>query len=79
MFRIYSPARGAAIAKALREAGHAATEFTAQGKDGMVTVVNCAVARKQIPAVRAIIDQVDPNAFITVDEVRPLQHGYFRH
>jgi uncharacterized membrane-anchored protein YitT (DUF2179 family) len=45
----------------------------------MVTVVNCAVARKQIPAVRAIIDQVDPNAFITVDEVRPLQHGYFRH
>ncbi len=79
MFRVYSPARGAAIAKALREAGHAATEFTAQGREGTVSVINCAVARKDIPAVRALIDQADPNAFVTVDEVRPLQHGYFRH
>jgi uncharacterized protein YebE (UPF0316 family) len=79
MFRIYSPARGAAIAQALREAGHAATEFTAQGKDGTITVVNAAVARRDIPAVRALVDRVDPNAFITVDEVRPLRRGYFRH
>ena len=79
MFRIYSPARGAAMAKALREAGHAATEFMAQGKDGTVTVVNCAVARKDIPRVRDLINEVDPNAFITVDEVRPLHRGYFRH
>jgi uncharacterized protein YebE (UPF0316 family) len=79
MFRIYSTARGAAIATALRAQGHAATEFTAQGKDGTVAVVNCAVARKAIPTVRAIIEQADPHAFITVDEVRPLSRGYFRH
>ncbi len=79
MFRIYSPARGAAVANALREAGHAATEFMAQGKDGTVTVVNCAVARKDVSRVRALVHEVDPNAFITVDEVRPLHRGYFRH
>jgi uncharacterized protein YebE (UPF0316 family) len=79
MFRIYSPARGAAIAQALRAAGHAATEFTAQGKDGTVTVVNCAVARRNIPAVKAIVNEIDPSAFVTVDEVRPLQRGHFRH
>ena len=79
MFRIYSPLHGAAIAQALRTAGHAATEFQAGGKDGMLTVVNCAVQRKVGSAVRAIIAGVDPHAFITVDEVRPLQHGYFRH
>jgi len=79
MFRIYSPARGAAVAKALREAGHAATEFIGQGKEGAVSVINCAVAHKEIQAVRAIIDEVDPHAFVTVDEVRPMQHGYFRH
>jgi uncharacterized protein YebE (UPF0316 family) len=79
MFRIYSPARGAAIAAALRAAGHAATEFTARGKDGTVTVVNTAVPRRTIPAVRALIDEVDPHAFVTVDEVRPLSRGYFRH
>lgn len=79
MFRIYSTARGAAIAAALRQQGHAATEFTAQGKDGTVTVVNCAVNRRAVSAVHALILQVDPQAFVTVDEVRPLQRGYFRH
>jgi hypothetical protein len=29
--------------------------------------------------VHDIILKVDPAAFITVDEVRPLQHGFFRH
>ena len=78
MFRIYSPSRGAAIAKALRDSGHAATEFMAQGKEGTVTVINCAVARKDVTAVRAIVHEADPTAFITVDEVRPLHRGYFR-
>jgi uncharacterized protein YebE (UPF0316 family) len=79
IFRVYSPARGLAVAEALRAAGHAATEFTAQGKDGTVTVVNCIVARKDIAAVRALIDAADPAAFVTLDEARPLQRGYFRH
>jgi uncharacterized protein YebE (UPF0316 family) len=79
MFRIYSPARGAAIAASLRDAGHAATEFMAHGKSGTVSVVNTIVARKDIPAVQALVDAVDPTAFMTVDEVRPLRRGYFRH
>ena len=79
MVRVYSPAeRGAAIAHALRESGHAATEFTAQGKDGVVSVVNCAVARKDVNAVRDIIFTTDAHAFVTVDEVRPMQRGHFR-
>jgi len=79
MFRIYSSAHGAEVSKVLREAGHAATEFTAQGKDGMVSVIICTVTRKAAPSVHALIDQVDSNAFVTVEEVRPLQRGYFRH
>jgi uncharacterized protein YebE (UPF0316 family) len=79
MFRIYSPARGTAIAERLRQAGHAATEFKAHGKNGTVSVVNSIVARKDIPRIQALIDEVDPKAFVTVDEVRPLRRGYFRH
>ncbi|MCS6910574.1 MAG: DUF5698 domain-containing protein [Anaerolineae bacterium] len=79
MFRIYSPTRGLAVAEALRAAGHAATEFTAQGKDGTVTVVNAVVERKHIPSVRALVERTDPAAFITLDEAHPLQRGYFRH
>ena len=79
MLRVYSPTAGEAIAEALRAAGHAVTEFAAQGHAGKITVVNSIVLRRQVQAVRAIIDTVDPNAFITIDEARPLQRGYFRH
>ena len=77
MFRVYSPACGPAIVQALRQAGYAVTEFVAQGRDGKITVVNSVVARKDTQAVQAIIEQIDPQAFVAVDEVRPLRHGYF--
>lgn len=79
MLRVYSPASGRAIAEALRQAGHAATEIEARGKDGQMTVVNIVVARRQVNAVRALIDGVDASAFVTVDDARALQRGYFRH
>lgn len=79
MFRVYSQRQGADIAEVLRAAGHAATLFTGQGKEGEVSVINCAVARREVAKVRALIIRVDPQAFITLDEVRPLQSGYFRH
>jgi uncharacterized protein YebE (UPF0316 family) len=53
------------------------TEFVARGRDGNITVVNSAVARKDARAVETTIRQADPQAFITVDEVRPLRRGYF--
>ncbi len=79
MLRIYSHARGMQIAESLRASGHAATEILARGREGNITVVNCVVSRRNVPAVRAVIDGVDADAFITIDEARPLQHGYFRH
>ncbi len=79
MLRIYSHTQGKAIAQALRGAGHAATEIMARGREGEITVVNSVVSRKDVPAVRAVITGVDGDAFVTIDEARPLQHGYFRH
>jgi len=79
MLRVYSPAAGAAIAGALRAAGFAVTEFTAHGRDGAITVINSAIARRDIARAQDIVRQIDPGAFITVDEVQPLQRGYFRH
>lgn len=79
MLRVYSHQFGRKIADALRESGYAVTEIMGHGKEGNITVVNIVVARRNVQAVRNIIDGVDPNAFITVDEARTLQHGYFRH
>jgi uncharacterized protein YebE (UPF0316 family) len=79
LFNIYSSAHGAEVAKALRAAGHAATEFAGHGKDGTIALITCAVSRKDAPALRALIEQADPHAFVTIEEARPQQRGYFRH
>jgi uncharacterized protein YebE (UPF0316 family) len=78
MLRAYSPSSGREIALALRQAGYAATEIEARGKDGRMTVVNAVVARRDVLAVRRIVDSVDASTFITVDEERALHGGFFR-
>ncbi|MCL4394195.1 MAG: DUF5698 domain-containing protein [Chloroflexi bacterium] len=79
MLRIYSPTLGRVVAQALRAEGYAVTEFVAHGHAGTITVVNTVLLRRQVQPVRTIVEGIDPNAFVTIDEAHPLQHGYFRH
>jgi uncharacterized protein YebE (UPF0316 family) len=79
MLRVYSPTAGEVIAEAMRAASFAVTEFIAHGRDGEITVINSAIARRDIARAQTIVKQIDPGAFITVDEIQPLQRGYFRH
>ncbi len=76
--RIMSPRRGQAIAAAVRQAGYAATELSGRGKDGMVSVVTCSVRRRHIGLVQRTVGAIDPEAFITVQDVRPLHRGFWR-
>lgn len=76
--RIISSRRGSAIAEALRAAGYAATELPGRGRDGTVTVINCSVRRRDIEPVRRRVAEIDPDAFVTVEEVRPLHRGFWR-
>jgi len=74
---IVSTARGAALAQALREAGFAVTELPARGKDGMVHLLNASVLRKDVPNVERVVHEVDPEAFVTSADVRPVRHGFW--
>lgn len=76
--RIVSPRRGSAIAERLREEGFAITEVPARGKDGMVTMLDCGVRRRQVKQVKAIVDEIDQKAFITAEDIRPVWRGYWR-
>jgi uncharacterized protein YebE (UPF0316 family) len=75
---IVSPRWGAAIAERLRSEGYAITEIPARGKDGMVTLLSASVLRKNVDRVHKMIDAVDPNAFITAEDVRPVRRGFWR-
>ena len=75
---IISPGRGAAVAARLREQGYAITEIPARGKDGMVTLLSCSVLRKNVEQVQKLVNEVDPAAFVTAEDVRPLRRGFWR-
>jgi uncharacterized protein YebE (UPF0316 family) len=76
--RIISSRRGTAIAEAVRQAGYAATEIAGRGKDGTVAVISCSVARKDINSLKSQVYNIDSEAFITVEEIRPLHRGFWR-
>jgi uncharacterized protein YebE (UPF0316 family) len=78
MVNIISPRRGSAIVAHLRDNGYAVTELSGRGKDGMVSLINCSVLRKQVDAVHQLVNEVDPEAFITAEDVRPIRHGFWR-
>lgn len=78
LVNIISPRRGSAIVSHLRQNGYAVTELSGRGKDGMVSLINCSVLRKQVEAVHQLVDEIDSEAFITAEDVRPIRHGFWR-
>jgi uncharacterized protein YebE (UPF0316 family) len=78
LINIISPRRGSAIVTHLRQNGYAVTELSGRGKDGMVSMINCSVLRKQVDTVRELVNEVDPEAFITAEDVRPVRRGFWR-
>jgi uncharacterized protein YebE (UPF0316 family) len=78
LINIISSRLGTAIADHLRQNGYAVTEVSARGKDGMVSLINCSVLRKQVDIVRELVNEIDPEAFITAEDVRPIRRGFWR-
>lgn len=76
--RVISSQRGSAIAEAVRAAGYAVTELAGRGKDGTVSILTTSVRRRDIENVRQAVLAADPEAFLTLTEVRPLHRGFFR-
>ncbi len=64
------------IAERVRKAGFGATEMTGQGVSGLVGAVRIVVRHRDIQRVIDCVNEVDPRAFITLDETRAVRHGY---
>jgi len=76
--RVISSTLGSAISEAIRSAGYAATEIAGRGKDGAVTLVVSSVRRRDIDRIQKEVARVDPEAFVAVEEIRPLHRGFWR-
>jgi uncharacterized protein YebE (UPF0316 family) len=76
--QVISPGKSHKIAEAIREAGYGATEDRALGKDGVVNMITAVVRRREVDQVCQIIFDLSPDAFITIEETRRVEHGYLR-
>ncbi len=70
---------GHPMAIALRERGFGVTETLGEGKDGTVTMLRCVLSRRDVSDFLAVVRQVYPDAFVSVEEARAVQHGWLRH
>jgi uncharacterized protein YebE (UPF0316 family) len=76
--RVISSKNGHQIAQAIHEAGYGATEDWARGRDGLVGIITTVVRRREVETVCAIVREITPSAFITIEETRRVERGYMR-
>lgn len=77
-FNIISRNRSTEIADALRDAGYGVTEIPARGKESSFLLIDCRVRRKEADDVEALALHVDPEAFITAEDIIPRRSGIWR-
>lgn len=75
--RIISQNRGAETVDGLRQAGFGVTEVSARGMHGTVSVLHCSILRKNEKTVKELIARLDPQAFITAENVIQVQRGFW--
>ena len=70
--------RAMVAAERLRGDGFAVTDLEGRGLHSSVDILNVVVPRRNVPKVVSIIREQDPEAFMSVEEVRSVQGGYIR-
>ena len=76
LLRILSPTLAENIAEALHDQGYGATSLAAQGQQGAVGLILCYAPRRAVESVRRQVTEIDPAAFVSVEQVRTLDGGW---
>jgi uncharacterized protein YebE (UPF0316 family) len=76
--RIFTQDKGDEMADALRQADFGVTETFGQGRSGTVRILETAVRRKDTMRVYKVVSEIDPKAFVVMDECRSIFQGYLR-
>jgi len=69
--RVFCPSNSPSVAERLRENGHGVTVIDGEGKDGPVKVYLCIIQRRNLKSVLKMIQEINPNAYITTDLANP--------
>jgi uncharacterized protein YebE (UPF0316 family) len=67
--RVVAPVASSHVADKLRDAGFPVTVLNAEGRDGEVRVSFLVLPRRKIKEALALVHQINPDAFVTVEDV----------
>ena len=73
---VVSRGKSLPIVESIREAGFGATRSSGEGTTGTVGLIRTVVHRKDAPRIAKIAEEIDPNAFVTIEETRTVRHGF---
>ena len=77
IIRVITRQDSTVLRQRLREGGFGFTVVDAHGAEGEVKIIFMVVKRKDLARVSTIIEECNPRAFVSVEEVRMAQEGIF--
>ncbi|MDD2277458.1 MAG: DUF2179 domain-containing protein [Bacteroidales bacterium] len=77
VIRIIASKDGNLLVKKLNEKGYGATMVEGEGSVGKVHLIYSIVKRNNLPDVMAVIEQFNPKAFFSIEDVRKVSSGIF--
>ena len=69
--RVFTASNSPSVAESLRDNGHGVTVIDGEGKEGPVKIYLCVIPRRKLKPVLAMIEEINPNAYITTDMANP--------
>jgi len=77
VIRVILPRDGVSLVDRLSAEGYGVTYVDGHGASGPVQLIYTVVMRKELARVISLIQEVNPKAFFTVEELRSVQQGIF--
>ena len=71
VIRVFTSFKSPSVAEPLREKGYGVTIINGEGKDGAVKIYLCIIPRRELKIVLKMIEEINPNAYITTDMSTP--------
>lgn len=78
MIRIIPKNNSQELVKKLRENNYGVTAVQAEGSQGRVDIIFTIIKRKDIDHAASIINELHPNAFYTIEDIKSIKEGIFR-
>jgi uncharacterized protein YebE (UPF0316 family) len=74
--QVFTRSHGPELAESLRTFGHGVTQLTGMGREGPVDLVLSVVKRRDLPAVNALVQDLVPDSFVSVEAPTTIHRGW---